>query len=99
LPLDSEQAFVRTRHQIAWPVVANMASLAMVSQDWPMWGGTAHRNMVSALKNLSPNGRDSSDEKVLAPKAPSFLAVDKDTGKIAFELPAPRDFIAGGGCT
>ncbi len=29
---------------------------------------------------VTPNGRDSADEKVAAPKAPSFLAVDKNTG-------------------
>jgi outer membrane protein assembly factor BamB len=33
-------------------MVSSIASLAMGPQDWPMWGGTAHRNMVSALKNL-----------------------------------------------
>ncbi len=29
-----------------------MAAFPLVSQDWPMWGGTAQRNMVSAMKNL-----------------------------------------------
>ena len=29
-----------------------IASLPLVSQDWPMWGGTAQRNMTSAMKNL-----------------------------------------------
>ena len=29
-----------------------MAWLPMVSQDWPMWGGTAQRNMTSAVKGL-----------------------------------------------
>jgi outer membrane protein assembly factor BamB len=28
---------------LAWP---------LASQDWPMWGGTAHRNMTSSMKNL-----------------------------------------------
>ncbi|MBP1623142.1 MAG: outer rane biosis protein BamB, partial [Acidobacteria bacterium] len=26
--------------------------LPLVSQDWPMWGGTPQRNMVSPVKNL-----------------------------------------------
>jgi outer membrane protein assembly factor BamB len=29
-----------------------LAALPPVSQDWPMWGGTAQRNMISAMKNL-----------------------------------------------
>jgi outer membrane protein assembly factor BamB len=33
-------------------VFSGMAALPLVSQDWPMWGGTAERNMTSAMKNL-----------------------------------------------
>ena len=29
-----------------------LAVLPLFSQDWPMWGGTPHRNMVSAITNL-----------------------------------------------
>ena len=29
-----------------------LAALPMFSQDWPMWGGTIHRNMVSAIRGL-----------------------------------------------
>ncbi len=29
-----------------------LASLPLVSQDWPMWGGTPQRNMSAAVKNL-----------------------------------------------
>src|SRR5512141_3354273 len=27
-------------------------SLPLISQDWPMWGGTPQRNMISSMKNL-----------------------------------------------
>jgi outer membrane protein assembly factor BamB len=33
-------------------MLSGLASMAMVSQDWPMWGGTAQRNMTSAVKGL-----------------------------------------------
>ncbi len=33
-------------------LLSGMASLPLISQDWPMWGGTAQRNMISAMKNL-----------------------------------------------
>jgi outer membrane protein assembly factor BamB len=29
-----------------------IASFPLISQDWPMWGGTPQRNMTSAMKNL-----------------------------------------------
>ncbi len=29
-----------------------LAVFPLVSQDWPMWGGTVQRNMVSPMKNL-----------------------------------------------
>ncbi len=29
-----------------------IAALPLISQDWPMWGGTAQRNLTSAMKNL-----------------------------------------------
>jgi len=33
-------------------MLSGIAAFPLVSQDWPMWGGTAQRNMVSAMKNL-----------------------------------------------
>jgi outer membrane protein assembly factor BamB len=33
-------------------MLSGIAALPLVSQDWPMWGGTAQRNMVSVMKNL-----------------------------------------------
>jgi outer membrane protein assembly factor BamB len=42
------------------------------------------------------NGRDSNDEKVHAPKAPSFLAVNKSTGKVAWQDNSPGDRILHG---
>lgn len=32
--------------------LAGVAVFPLISQDWPMWGGAAQRNMASALKNL-----------------------------------------------
>jgi len=42
------------------------------------------------------NGRDSTDEKIPAPRAPSFLAVNKDTGKIVWQDNSPGDGILHG---
>lgn len=36
--------------------------LPILSQDWPMWGGTPQRNMVSAIKNL-PSSWDIKSKK------------------------------------
>ncbi|MBI1790624.1 MAG: PQQ-binding-like beta-propeller repeat protein [Acidobacteria bacterium] len=33
-------------------VVFTAAVIPLLAQDWPMWGGTAQRNMASAAKNL-----------------------------------------------
>jgi len=43
---------MRTTHHVVLLVLSGVASLAMASQDWPMWGGTAQRNMASAMKDL-----------------------------------------------
>jgi outer membrane protein assembly factor BamB len=43
---------MRTKRNILFLMLSGIASLPLVSQDWPMWGGTAQRNMTSALKNL-----------------------------------------------
>jgi len=45
---------------------------------------------------VTPNGRDSNDEKVIAPKAPSFLAVDKNTGKVVWQDNSPGEGILHG---
>jgi outer membrane protein assembly factor BamB len=45
---------------------------------------------------VTSNGRDSGDEKVLAPKAPSFLAVNKDNGKVLWQDDSPGDGILHG---
>ncbi len=42
------------------------------------------------------NGRDSNDEKVPAPQAPSFLAVNKNTGKVVWQDNSPGDGILHG---
>jgi outer membrane protein assembly factor BamB len=42
------------------------------------------------------NGRDSNGEKVPAPKAPSFIAVNKDTGKVVWQDNTPGDGILHG---
>jgi outer membrane protein assembly factor BamB len=45
---------------------------------------------------VTPNGRDSSDEKVLSPKAPSFLAVNRNTGKVVWQDNSPGEGILHG---
>jgi outer membrane protein assembly factor BamB len=45
---------------------------------------------------VTSNGRDSNDEKVPAPKAPSFLAVNKHTGKVVWQDGSPGDGILHG---
>ena len=42
--------------------------LPLISQDWPMWGGTAQRNMVTAIKNL-PSSWDIKTNKNIKWKA------------------------------
>jgi len=41
-----------TKRTFAMLMLVGLASLPLVAQDWPMWGGTAQRNMTSAMKNL-----------------------------------------------
>jgi outer membrane protein assembly factor BamB len=43
---------MRMKGNILFLMLSGIASLPLVSQDWPMWGGTAQRNMTSAMKNL-----------------------------------------------
>lgn len=42
------------------------------------------------------NGRDSGDEKVPAPRSPSFLAVNKNTGKVVWQDNSPGEAILHG---
>jgi outer membrane protein assembly factor BamB len=43
---------MRMKRNIVYLMLSGIAWLPMVSQDWPMWGGTAQRNMTSTMKNL-----------------------------------------------
>jgi outer membrane protein assembly factor BamB len=43
---------MRIKSNLLFLMLAGIAALPLVSQDWPMWGGTAQRNMTSAMKNL-----------------------------------------------
>jgi outer membrane protein assembly factor BamB len=47
----SEPIFRKSR--ILFLMFSSIAASPLVSQDWPMWGGTVQRNMISAMKNLS----------------------------------------------
>jgi outer membrane protein assembly factor BamB len=44
----------------------------------------------------SSNGRDESGEKIPAPKAPSFIAVNKETGKVIWQDSSPGEGILRG---
>jgi len=43
-----------TSYSKLWPLglIAALAGLPLLSQDWPMWGGNPRRNMVSQAKGL-----------------------------------------------
>lgn len=43
---------MRTRPPALALMLCAMACLPVVAQDWPMWGGTAQRNMTSAVQGL-----------------------------------------------
>ena len=43
---------MRIKSNLLFLMLSWIALLPLVSQDWPMWGGTAQRNMTSAMKNL-----------------------------------------------
>jgi len=45
---------------------------------------------------VTSNGKDENDEKVTAPKAPSFIAVDKNSGKVVWQDNSPEDRILHG---
>jgi outer membrane protein assembly factor BamB len=43
---------VGLKRAIVFFVLCGTAGLTVLAQDWPMWGGTAERNMASAMKGL-----------------------------------------------
>ena len=43
---------MRVKTKLLYLMLLGVASVPLVSQDWPMWGGTAQRNMISAIKPL-----------------------------------------------
>ena len=57
------------RCRIACVMLSGIASMAMASPDWPMWGGTAERNMASAMKGL-PDSWDARNGTNIKWKAP-----------------------------
>jgi outer membrane protein assembly factor BamB len=43
---------MRIKSNLFLLMLSGIAALPLISQDWPMWGGTVQRNMTSAMKNL-----------------------------------------------
>ncbi len=43
---------MRIKSHLSFLILSGVAAFPLVSQDWPMWGGTAQRNMTSVMKNL-----------------------------------------------
>jgi outer membrane protein assembly factor BamB len=43
---------MRMKRHIVYVMLSGIAWLPLVSQDWPMWGGTPQRNMTSTMKGL-----------------------------------------------
>jgi outer membrane protein assembly factor BamB len=43
---------MRIKSYLVFLVLSGTVAFPLISQDWPMWGGTAQRNMISAMKNL-----------------------------------------------
>jgi outer membrane protein assembly factor BamB len=60
---------MRIKSILLFLMLSGIALLPLVSQDWPMWGGTVQRNMVSAMKNL-PESWDVKNGKNIKWKAP-----------------------------
>ncbi|HTY62648.1 MAG TPA: PQQ-binding-like beta-propeller repeat protein [Acidobacteriota bacterium] len=66
--------------------------------------GVSQHNMANSSPAIwgdlvfleTSNGRDENHEKVTAPDAPSFIAVNKNTGKIAWQDNSPGDRILHG---
>ena len=67
------------RRYLVLLLLAVAASMAMAPQDWPMWGGTAQRNMVSAMKGLA----DTWDAKAgtnIKWEGPTWHLVERQSG-------------------
>jgi outer membrane protein assembly factor BamB len=45
-------------------LLTGMIALPLVSQDWPMWGGNAQRNMVSSITNLASSWNIKTKENI-----------------------------------
>jgi outer membrane protein assembly factor BamB len=60
---------MRIKSNLLFLVLSGIAALPLISQDWPMWGGTAQRNLISAMKNL-PDFWDVKSGKNIKWKAP-----------------------------
>lgn len=66
--------------------------------------GVLQHNMASSSPVIwedlvfleTSNGRDGNDEKIPAPKAPSFIAVNKNTGKVVWQDNSPGEGILHG---
>jgi outer membrane protein assembly factor BamB len=66
--------------------------------------GVSQHNMANSSPAIwgdlifveTSNGQDENHEKVASPQAPSFIAVDKNTGKIAWQDNSPGDRILHG---
>jgi outer membrane protein assembly factor BamB len=66
--------------------------------------GVSQHNMANSSPAIwadlvfleTSNGQDENNEKVPAPNAPSFIAVDKDTGKVVWKDNSPGDKILHG---
>jgi outer membrane protein assembly factor BamB len=43
---------MRIKGNLLLLVLSGIPAVPLISQDWPMWGGTAQRNMASAIKSL-----------------------------------------------
>jgi len=59
---------MRLNSTILFLLLSGIAALPLLSQDWPMWGGTAQRNMTSAMKSL-PESWDAKNETNIKWKA------------------------------
>jgi outer membrane protein assembly factor BamB len=60
---------MRIKGNLLFLILSGIASLPLVSQDWPMWGGTAQRNMISGMKSL-PESWDVKNGKNIKWKVP-----------------------------
>ena len=69
------------KHRLTVLIFFGMASLPLASQDWPMWGGTPQRNMISPTKGLPDTwevktGKPNWTFDMMAPVWGSPLVVD-----------------------